>query len=238
MKKIYSFFIAMAMIATCASAAKAGITTTYAGTIDITMMDQSLAEDSPANVQITATDEGTCTFMLPDFEVALTPGAQPMPLGDIVVENVSMTTENGTTSYEGAVEDLVLSMDGSMLEIHASVEISGTTTDAGAANMTIDVIWYMNYPSTEEQIPISVTFTAPEGSATVGVESIAADGAATVYGTRGAISVNGYEGRVDIYSIAGQLVNSQVIGNGSLISMPQGVYIVKLADKAVKVIVK
>ena len=48
----------------------------------------------------------------------------------------------------------------------------------------------------------------------------------------------GYEGRVDIYSIAGQLVNSQVIGNGSLISMPQGVYIVKLADKAVKVIVK
>ena len=184
MKKIYSFFIAMAMIATCASAAKAGITTTYAGTIDITMMDQSLAEDSPANVQITATDEGTCTFMLPDFEVALTPGAQPMPLGDIVVENVSMTTENGTTSYAGSVEDLVLSMDGSMLEIHASVEISGTTTDAGAANMTIDVIWYMNYPSTEEQIPISVTFTAPEGSATVGVESIAADGAATVYGLR------------------------------------------------------
>lgn len=236
MKKIYSFFIAMAMIATCASAAKAGITTTYAGTIDITMMDQSLAEDSPANVQITATDEGTCTFMLPNFELALAPGSPAMPLGDIVVENVSMTTENGATSYAGSVEDLVLSMMDT--DIHASVEISGTTTDAGAANMTIDVIWYMNYPSTEEQIPISVTFTAPEGSATVGVESIAADGVAAVYGTRGAISVNGYEGRVDIYSIAGQLVNSQVIGNGSLISMPQGVYIVKLADKAVKVIVK
>ena len=237
MKKIYSFFIAMAMIATCASAAKAQTTTTYAGTIDITMMDQSLAEDSPANVQITATDEGTCTFMLPDFEVALTPGAQPMPLGDIVVENVSMTTENGTTSYEGAVEDLVLSMAG-VMEIHASVEISGTTTDAGAANMTINVIWNADYPENTQQIPIGVTFTAPEGSATVGVESIAADGVAAVYGTRGAISVNGYEGRVDIYSIAGQLVNSQVIGNGSLISMLQGVYIVKLADKAVKVIVK
>lgn len=236
MKKIYSFFIAMAMIATCASAAKAGITTTYAGTIDITMMDQSLAEDSPANVQITATDEGTCTFMLPDFEVALTPGAQPMPLGDIVVENVSMTTENGTTSYEGAVEDLVLSM--ADVKIHASVEISGTTTDAGAANMTINVIWNADYPENTQQIPIGVTFTAPEGSATVGVESIAADGTAAVYGTRGAISVNGYEGRVDIYSIAGQLVNSQVIGSGSLISMPQGVYIVKLAGKAVKVIVK
>ena len=150
MKKIYSFFIAMAMIATCASAAKAGITTTYAGTIDITMMDQPLAEDSPANVQITATDEGTCTFMLPDFEVALTPGAQPMPLGDIVVENVSMTTENGTTSYEGAVEDLVLSMAG-MMDIHASVEISGTTTDAGAANMTINVIWNADYPENTQQ---------------------------------------------------------------------------------------
>lgn len=237
MKKIYSFFIVMAMIATCASAAKAEITTTYAGTIDITMMDQPLAEDSPANVQITATGEGTCTFMLPNFELALAPGSPAMPLGDIVVENVSMTTENGTTSYEGAVEDLVLSMAG-VPEIHASVEISGTTTDAGAANMTINVIWNADYPENTQQIPIGVTFTAPEGSATVGVESIAADGTAAVYGTRGAISVNGYEGRVDIYSIAGQLVNSQVIGSGSLISMPQGVYIVKLAGKAVKVIVK
>ena len=61
----------------------------------------------------------------------------------------------------------------------------------------------------DAEIPISVTFVAPEGSATVGVENIAADNAAAVYGTRGAINVTGYEGRVDVYSIAGQLVNSQ-----------------------------
>ena len=55
-----------------------------------------------------------------------------MPLGDIVVENVTMTTENGTTTYNGTVDDLVLSMMG-IMEIHAGVEINGTTTDAGAA---------------------------------------------------------------------------------------------------------
>lgn len=236
MKKIYAFLFAVAMIATCASSAMA-TTTTYAGTLDVTMNNAPLAEGQAANVQITVTGEGVCTFSLPNFQIALEPGGTPMPLGDIVVENVTMTTENGTTTYNGTVDDLVLSMM-DIMEIHAGVEINGTTTDAGAANMTIDVIWFIDYPDNTETKPIGVTFTAPEGSATVGVENIAADNAAAVYGTRGAINVTGYEGRVDVYSIAGQLVNSQIIGSDSQIAMPQGVYIVKIANNATKVIVK
>lgn len=226
MKKIYAFLFAVVMIATCASSAKA-TTTSYNGKLTISFMGMPI--ESEATVSIITTSDSTCTFSLPNFSFKGT------SVGDIVVENVSTTEKADSIKYNGSKEGLELA-EGA---IGADVTINGYTTAAGAADFSINVKWNkQNGEPMDAEILIPVTFVAPEGSATVGVENIAADNAAAVYGTRGAINVTGYEGRVDVYSIAGQLVNSQIIGSNSQIAMPQGVYIVKIANNATKVIVK
>ena len=222
MKKIYAFLFAVAMIATCASSAMA-TTTSYNGKLTISFMGMPI--ESEATVSIITTSNSTCTFSLPNFSF------QGTPVGDIVVENVSTTEKADSIKYNGSKEGLELA-EGA---IGADVTINGYTTAAGAADFSINVKWNkQNGEPMDAEILIPVTFVAPEGSATVGVEN----NAAAVYGTRGAINVTGYEGRVDVYSIAGQLVNSQIIGSNSQIAMPQGVYIVKIANNATKVIVK
>ena len=43
---------------------------------------------------------------------------------------------------------------------------------------------------------------------------------------------------VEVYTIAGTMAQSQVVSGTAVISMEKGVYIVKVADKVAKVIVK
>ena len=225
MKKIY--YTLFALILMTASSFTMQAQTSYDGYLNIEMMGQQLAIDSPATVEITNNGDGTCTFALPNFSLDLGAG-EPTLLGDIIVENVTMTTDdNGTTTYAGSVDGLQLAQG----VITANVDLNGTITADDVIDFDIDVEWVSG-----AGIPISVTFTS-EPQNTSSVDNIATD-KATVYGSTGAICVNGAEGRAYIYNIAGQLVKSQIVDTNSQIAMPQGIYIVKAGDATTKVIVK
>lgn len=123
----------------------------YPGYLNIEMMGAHIATNSPATVEIADNGDGTCTFALPNFSLDLGTGT-PTPLGDIVVENVTMTAdESGNTAYTGSADGLQLA--GGV--ITANVVINGTITVEGVADFDIDVEWVSGGSS----IPISVTFT-------------------------------------------------------------------------------
>ena len=86
----------------------------------------------------------------------------------------------------------------------------------------------------EGPLYIVATFTG-EGT---GVETAEAD-AANVYAVAGGIKVATAEAAtVSIYSIAGVLVSEQTVSETTTIAMEKGIYIVKVADKVAKVVVK
>jgi hypothetical protein len=116
-------------------------------------------------VYITPKGDGLCDFSLPNFSLDL--GDGPTPLGDINVENVTVT-DNGddTKTYNGTKQDLSL-LDG---EIIADVELTGTEKADGALQMTINVIWKAG---DDENIPILVTFNGQKQS--TGIGSVATD---------------------------------------------------------------
>lgn len=103
--------------------------------------------------------------------------------------------------------------------------------------MNIDVEWIQN-PSDPEsvRIPIPVKF---EGGIdkTSGIENIASENA-VAYGLTGAVAVNGFNGMVQVYSLDGRLVNAEYVNESAEIAINRGLYIVRLGNKAVKVIVK
>lgn len=105
---------------------------------------------SKAAIQIVPYGDGLCTFTLPNF--TLTMGDEEMPLGDIVVDNVTITEKDGVNYYEGTVPVMEL-LDG-MIKAHVS--LSGTVE-----YMKIDVIWLAaneEDPTDPENIPIYVEF--------------------------------------------------------------------------------
>lgn len=126
----------------------------YPGKLSVTSdVLGSIAENVDATILITPTSETTCNFLLPNLTLG-----DLGTLGDILVENVVMSTDaEGTTTYNGHVDDLVL-LGG---ELHASVDVNGTITAAGKPDFVIDVLW--------NGIPIKVTFTDGNTSGLTGV---------------------------------------------------------------------
>lgn len=132
----------------------------YPGYLNIEMNGGNIATDQASTIKITKTGDNKCDFLLPDL--TLTMGGSPMPLGDINLKDVDMTTAaDGVTTYKGSVKDMSL-MGGA---ITADVDLNGTTDAQGVANMKISVMW--------NDIPINVTFTTNPASS--GIGSIAAD---------------------------------------------------------------
>jgi len=126
--------------------AKEGVTTEYPGYLNVSMPDLSetpLAENQAATILITKYDDGTCDFLLPNFELA-----DLGNLGDIEVLGVNVTVDaEGTETYVGYVEGMKL-LGG---ELVADVTLNGTIDALGIVNMNIDVLW--------EGMPIICTFT-------------------------------------------------------------------------------
>ena len=208
--------------------------TVYDGKLDINMMGTDIAKGQDASVQLKDMGEGNYTFVLPDFSVAI--AGEVLPLGDIVVENVTRTDDNGDEIFEiaGSVEDLSL-MEGT---IHAKVEIAGTETSEGAMDLNIVVGWYTDYPNDLTQtMPIDVKFVGQKKE-DIGavVDTISFDG--VVYGANGAVVINGYEGTVAVYDFAGRLVKSAQVAGNAEIALTKGLYIVRTGAKAAKVVVK
>lgn len=129
----------------------------YSGYLNIVMNGGTLAQDEPATIIITNTDENHCIMTLPNFAIDL--GSGMTPLGDIVVPDVEMTQEEGRTHYVGAVEGMSL-LGGAFV---ADVNVDGYIYSNGNVNMQINVMW--------NGIPIDVTFT----SSTSAVSNIVID---------------------------------------------------------------
>lgn len=131
--------------------AKEGVTTEYPGFLNVSMPDLSetpLAENQVATILITKYDDGTCDFLLPNFELA-----DLGNLGDIEVLGVNVTVDaDGTETYSGYVEGMEL-LDG---ELIADVTLNGTIDAFGVVNMNIDVLW--------EGMPIVCTFTTQKAT--------------------------------------------------------------------------
>lgn len=127
------------------------VKTTYHGYLNVKMGYGYLAGNDAHDINITDYNDGTCDFVLPNLTVL-------MPLGDIEIKNMNVTTDaSGLKTYSG-VENNKKLMGG---DIIANVKVNGTIDAKGTVNM--DVVWLYG----ENEIPIKVKFTSSELSETV-----------------------------------------------------------------------
>ena len=220
MKKFYTLLLMVFAVAMGVSAQ-----TYYNGKLDVEMLSEKIADGMDARVSLSESADGTYVFKLPDFRITI--NEEELPCGDIVVEGV--TRKDGKLS--GSVNDL--SLAGGV--IHAKVDLAGTETAEGAMDLTITVGWYTDYPEDlEATMPINVTF---KGQRDAGVNVVEASGAA-VRGAEGAIAVEGFAGRVNIYTVDGRLAASAQVDGEATLTVAAGLYVVRAGEKAVKVVVK
>ena len=129
------------------------VKTTYHGYLNVKMGYGYLAGNDAHDINITDYNDGTCDFVLPNLTVL-------MPLGDIEIKNMNVTTDaSGLKTYSG-VENNKKLMGG---DIIANVKVNGTIDAKGTVNMDVDVVWLYG----ETEIPIKVKFTSSELSETV-----------------------------------------------------------------------
>lgn len=81
----------------------------------------------------------------------------------------------------------------------------------------------------------NIVFTTDDSSSSV--NDVEASGAA-VRGAEGAIVVEGFAGRVNVYTVDGRLTVSAQIDGEATITVAAGLYVVRVGEKAVKVVVK
>ena len=81
----------------------------------------------------------------------------------------------------------------------------------------------------------NIVFTTDDSSSSV--NDVEASGAA-VRGAAGAIVVEGFAGRVNVYTVDGRLAASAQIDGEATITVAAGLYVVRAGEKAVKVVVK
>lgn len=121
---------------------------TYQGYLNVKMGYGYIAGNDAHGIIITDNNDGTCDFLLPDLTVL-------MPLGDIEIKNMNVTTDaSGLKTYSGAENNKKL-MNGA---ITANVRVNGTIDAKGTVNMDVDVDWLNG----EDVIPIKVKFTSSE----------------------------------------------------------------------------
>lgn len=152
----------------------------YAGKLVVVMNGGELTGEGgdDATIKITPTSETTCNFLLPNFALG------EMAIGDINVENVSMITDNGTTTYKGEVKGLQL-LEGA---IQADVTVNGTGTADGKLSMQIDVMWM--------GMPVTCTFNGTKETSDI------------------AEITTEYPAAVEYYNLKGVRVNENALESG------------------------
>ena len=205
------------------------VVTEYPGKLDVEMLSEMIVSGQDAKVYLQTIDEGVYMFKLPDFRITI--NDEELPCGDIVVEGVTRTANAAGFDIAGSVNDL--SLAGGV--IHAKVDLAGTETAEGAMDLAITVGWYTDYPDDlSATMPINVTF---KGQRDAGVNVVEASGAA-VRGAEGAIAVDGFAGRVNVYTVDGRLAASAQVDGEATLTVAAGLYVVRAGEKAVKVVVK
>lgn len=81
----------------------------------------------------------------------------------------------------------------------------------------------------------NIVFTTDDASSSV--NDVEASGAA-VLGAEGAIVVEGFAGRVNVYTVDGRLAASAQVDGEATLTVAAGLYVVRAGEKAVKVVVK
>lgn len=81
----------------------------------------------------------------------------------------------------------------------------------------------------------NIVFTTDDASSSV--NDVEASGAA-VRGAEGAIVVEGFAGRVNVYTVDGRLAASTQVDGEATLTVAAGLYVVRAGEKAVKVVVK
>lgn len=185
----------------------------YKGYLDISLeimlgVSSPLAEKLPATIQITPDNNGKCRFVLPNFNLE----SMNLNLGDIVVDNVSITKKDGADYYEGSVENMKIRPVGATSDIIADVALSGTIE-----KMDISVVWIVpneDNPTAEPgRLPIQVVFTKAEDDS--GIADITADDA---------------NAPVEFFNLQGVRVNAD--------NLVPGIYVRRQGSKTSKVLVK
>lgn len=143
--------------------------------------------------------------------------------GDFAVDGVTM--EDGAPVY--FVENAPVSFMGGKT---ASVSVNS------GYDMTKDPYEYdMKFNTIVDGTNYIVGFTTNQVSSSV--NDVEASGAA-VRGAEGAIVVEGFAGRVNVYTVDGRLAASAQIDGEATITVAAGLYVVRAGEKAVKVVVK
>ncbi len=155
----------------------------YGGSLSIAMNNSTVAESIESNIHIIPTGAESCTFVLPNFTLPEDVLGWEVPLGDIVVENVSATLNGTSTEYTGTVKNFMLADD----SIDADINLTGTVDAEGKAIMHIDVIWHM--PLDEggyQDVPIGVDFNGNFSYAGIGgIEADNTDAPVEYYNLQG-----------------------------------------------------
>ena len=146
--------------------------------------------------------------------------------GDFVVEGAAINEdENSNPVY--FVENAPVSFMGGKT---ASVSVNS------GYDMTKDPYEYdMKFNTIVDGTNYIVGFTTNQVSSSV--NDVEASGAA-VRGAEGAIVVEGFAGRVNVYTVDGRLAASAQIDGEATITVAAGLYVVRAGEKAVKVVVK
>ena len=198
----------------------------YTGYLNVEMDGSLIEENATSTIEILDHQNDYCTFLLPNLTIGGT-----LPLGDICIFNVVITSVEGGNSYAGTVEDMAL-LGGA---IHAKVVLNGTIISSDV-KMDVDVIWYQDYPNNtpEKARPIKVSFTSAPLSS---VDSVAGDGV-KVYAAAGCVVVEGAEGVAQVYTVDGKQVAAEAVNGKTEIALTNGLYIVRVGNKVQKVVVK
>lgn len=139
--------------------------------------------------------------------------------GDMAVAGLDNTDEQ----YSGA--DLAVALGNGKT---ASVTVGGGK-DATTGKYEV------KFATTVDGQLYNIVFTTDDASSSV--NDVEASGAA-VCGAEGAIVVEGFAGRVNVYTVDGRLAASAQIDGEATITVAAGLYVVRAGEKAVKVVVK
>ena len=131
--------------------------------------------------------------------------------------------------------------------VNADEQYSGTDSAVALGNgKTASVIvdggkdattgkYEVKFATTVDGQLYNIVFTTDDSSSSV--NDVEANGAA-VCGAEGAIVVEGFAGRVNVYTVDGRLAASAQIDGEATITVAAGLYVVRAGEKAVKVVVK
>ena len=139
--------------------------------------------------------------------------------GDMVVAGLDNTDEQ----YSGT--DLAVAL--------GNGKTASVTVDGGKDATTGK--YEVKFATTVDGQLYNIVFTTNQVSSSV--NDVEASGAA-VRGAEGAIVVEGFAGRVNVYTVDGRLAASAQIDGEATITVAAGLYVVRAGEKAVKVVVK